>query len=114
VELTDVEGFLGATLVEFIAGVWAPPAANFTQAQSIGIDMGSDAIVAAAGGARVWIEEEFVPWLNDLLVTIYPAQEINPATPPAGSMIDQIDSMLAQVVRMVSKPDGTLVVEVVR
>lgn len=104
VEITELGDPNFLTLFEKIGGVWSYPVQVAGREQNINLDYGNNATIEAAGGARMWIETTFLPWLNGLLAAIFPP---GGATQPL-SAIEQVDAMLAGAVVVTAQPDGSL------
>lgn len=102
VEISELGEFNFMTLFEQIDGKWTYPNQDPSRAVNINLDWENNAAITAAGGARMWIEKVFLPWLNGLLASLFPP------TGTALTPIEQVDAMLSTTVAIVTQPDGTL------
>lgn len=93
-EITEFNGVNIITLVEQIGGEWRLPNTELKDGANFSMDWQSNEAITKAGGARTWVKTVLLPWLNGLLLQIFPPSVSDFNAPERLSAIDQVDALL--------------------
>ena len=106
VEISDLGEIRAITFLEKGAsGAWGLPTGVPTNL-NVNLEIPDNTTINQIGGAKVWLKTKFLPWINTLLLAIFPAGTVAPPVILDG--IEEIDRLIGTMFTLVAYPNGTV------